>query len=553
MDLKPFDIIIFRKKTFMQTIYSAVTLNLDNHVGIVVDYNNNLYVNHFVITDFKQLISNMLFNKNGKCGKIAFTPIDAIQNDECYVYRINKKLDSKYFNKDKIEECIHLAKELNYISNIKLAVNFLCSKRIFNIDLSNRCGHTCISYILWYLKQHNLYDENYLDYDFYEKKIERFKGPLFSYKIVKGYNVGKKDLSKFNPYSLSYLFSFLHNVLYFFIFILKNRDGISIPKGQILIYLCIITAICTLSGRHSHTLFLKNGTGRRYIGVVVSYILCSIVFLEYKLQIEKQYMQFIVYSLINPRIFMTRYASWLSNDLRGNINPVDKRPYDTAFYEAIFEGLIPFLFLLFDFQWLTYRAKNLIVSVNYSISRFIIEYYKPSFLKKSIVTLGQIDAVLNLVLSYWYLTFYLDSVDIGSYLFDFSLVYLFYLDVCYRFSLNKLNITNNLGLIQFIWKTSRNRGFFNGVYYQKNKFFKIMYPLVTLYLYNTYLINEFTSLSYIFNLFSLLNIFERLVNGYVTDYLTIQIMWIKTLNLNFADIVINYCILYFLYVNKLYR
>ena len=81
----------------------------------------------------------------------------------------------------------------------------------------------------------------------------------------------------------------------------------------------------------------------------------------------------------------------------------------------------------------------------------------------------------------------------------------------------------------------------------------MIYPLVSLYLYNTYLIIDFTSLSYIFNLFSLLNIFERLVNGYVTDYLTIQIMWIKTLNLNFADIVINCCILYFLYVNKLYR
>ena len=144
---------------------------------------------------------------------------------------------------------------------------------------------------------------------------------------------------------------------------------------------------------------------------------------------------------------------------------------------------------------------------------------------------------------YWYISF--DYNNYRKYLFEYSLLFIFYLDVCFRFSLNKFNSENKLGLIKLTWKTSRNRGFFNGVYYQKNRFFKLIYPLVSLYLYNTYLISEFTSLSYIFNFFSLLNIFERLVNGYVTDYLTIQIMWIKTLNLNFADIIINYCILYF--------
>ena len=35
------------------------------------------------------------------------------------------------------------------------------------------------------------------------------------YKLVDAHNVGKKDLSKFNPYSLSYLLSFLENLIVF--------------------------------------------------------------------------------------------------------------------------------------------------------------------------------------------------------------------------------------------------------------------------------------------------------------------------------------------------
>ena len=74
-----------------------------------------------------------------------------------------------------------------------------------------------------------------------------------------------------------------------------------------------------------------------------------------------------------------------------------------------------------------------------------------------------------------------------------------------------------------------------------------MSPLVYLFAINNYLLYEYSnpSLQYIFNLFAGLNIFERLVNGHVTDYLTIQFFSVRTLNLNFADIIINAMMIYF--------
>ena len=50
---------------------------------------------------------------------------------------------------------------------------------------------------------------------------------------------------------------------------------------------------------------------------------------------------------------------------------------------------------------------------------------------------------------------------------------------------------------------------------------------------------------YLFNCFALLNIFERVINNHVTDYLTIQFYNLKTFNLNYADIVINLITIYF--------
>ena len=50
------DILSFREKKLMHALYSMITLDLDNHVGIIVKFNDKIYLNHFVITNFKNLL-----------------------------------------------------------------------------------------------------------------------------------------------------------------------------------------------------------------------------------------------------------------------------------------------------------------------------------------------------------------------------------------------------------------------------------------------------------------------------------------------------------------
>lgn len=543
MELKPFDILIFRKKTIVQSLYSITTLDLDNHVGIIVSHENKLYLNHFVITNFKYLIYNTLFQTDYKCGKAALTPIDKIDNDEYYVYRIDCNTCKLNIDDEKTAICISKSTKLNYLSNFKLLISFLFSKKLFNEEASLSSGHTCISYIFWYLKQHDLFNEDFIDDDFYQKRMDKMKGFKYKYKLIFGHNVGKKDLSKFNPYSLAYYLSFLLNIIVFPLCKVYNTNGLLVSPYILIFNLCIITPLCTIFGRYSNLLWDWNSNGRRYIGVVISYIFLSIILLEYNLNIDKNHIQNIAYLMFCPRIMMTRFASWLCNDIKGVLNKTTLRHYDVALYESIWEGFIPTLFILVSSNYLSYKTKNLIVTVNYSISRFIIEFYKTKYLHNSLLTLGQIDSLLNFIFMYWYVSF--DYNNFRKYLFEYSLLFIFYLDVCFRFSLNKFSSENKLGLIKLTWKTTYNRGFFNGSFKTKSTFFKLLLPIFYLFILNRYLLQNDYSLNYIFNVFALLNVFERLVSRHVTDYLTIQFLSFKTFNLNFSDIVVNMMILYY--------
>lgn len=543
MKLKPFDILIFRKKTIVQSLYSITTLDLDNHVGIIVSHENKLYLNHFVITNLKYLIYNTFFQTDYKCGKAALTSIDKIDIDEYYVYRIECNTSKLNIDDEKTAICISKSTKLNYLSNFKLLINFLFSKKLFNEKASLSGGHTCISYIQWYLKQYNLFNEEFIDHDFYQKRMDKMKGLKYKYKLIFGHNIGKKDLSKFNPYSLAYYLSFLFSILPFISFKAYDKNGLLVSSYILILNLFIFTPLCTIFGRYSDLLWDWNSNGRRYIGGVMIYIFLSIILLEYNLNIDKNQIQYISYLCICSRIMIIRFASWLCNDIKGVINKATLRPYDVALYESIWEGFIPTLFILVSSNYLSYKTKNLIVTVNYSISRFIIEFYKPKNLHNSFLTLGQIDSLLNFILMYWYINF--DYNNFRKYLFEYSLVYLFYLDVCFRFSLNKFNSENKLGLINLTWKTTYNRGFFNGSFKTKSTFFKLLLPIFYLFILNRYLLQNDYSLNYIFNVFALLNVFERLVSRHVTDYLTIQFLSFKTFNLNFSDIVVNMMILYY--------
>ena len=247
-------------------------------------------------------------------------------------------------------------------------------------------------------------------------------------------------------------------------------------------------------------------------------------------------MLYINYMFSMPRIFFTRSASWLSNDLPGKINKKTLRPYDTAFYEAIYEGLVPFLFMVCTQKYIIKKHQNIITTIIYSGSRFYIEFYKNSYIKNSILTLGQIDSIINVIIIYWYITC---NADIPNKLFQYLLLNVFFFDINNRISLNKHNTTTYLTKhIKLIWKKSYNKGFYNGHFKEKGKIFKLIYPLTMLCIYNLFLINSLDFI-YIFNCFALLNIFERFLYGHVTDYLTIQFYHLKTFNLNYADIIVN--------------
>ena len=552
--LKELDILVFRKKTLVFTLYSIVTLDLDNHVGIIIEINGKKYVSHYTISNIYYLISNAIFNTSHKCGKSVLTPIECIQHEEYYVYRTNKDQDT-IIDQSKLENILFKSKQLNYVSNIGIIINFLIGRRLLPINITNiNENHTCISYVAFILHEHNLYDYSFINDDYYQKKIENWEGLKHKYELIYAHNVGKKDLTKINPYKIAYIISFVLNVVTLSYINVENKQGIIIPKYKIILYLSLTTILDTISGVFSHKLYIQHGRGRRYIGCIIMHIFCTILLWEYNLQIEKNYTLTISWFITYPRIFVTRFASWLCNDIIGMINPINKRPYDVALYEALFEGFIPSIFLYFaPLLSISYRTQNMIVVTHYSISRFCIEFYKESHLQHSILTLGQIDSILNFVLCYWFINFNLYEENISNtnlyyYLFEYALVFLFYIDVCYRFSMNIFNSENKIGnILTLTWHTTYNNGFANGVFKDKSNIFKIMSPLVYLFAINNYLLYEYSnpSLQYIFNLFAGLNIFERLVNGYVTDYLTIQFFSVRTLNLNFADIIINAMMIYF--------
>ena len=535
------DILIFRKKSGIQMMWSAITLNLDNHVGIIVIINNKQYITHFAFTSFKNLLLNVFFNYNYKFGKVVLTPVDYLKNKEYYHYKIIENIE---IDEETVKKAIKKAETLNYLSNIPALINFLLGRKYFNCGIKKK-GHTCLSYVGWFLSEISLYDIKYLDDDYYKKDHNVFvkkeknhiiNGLKVNYKLVGANNVGKKDLSKFNPYKWAYLISFLYNFWLLFKLDIKDKEYEIIPFYKTFIGLLLITIFATVGGYYSHKKINNKTMGRRYVGGMLGLVYVNIIYCEKVLNPDSNEMHFINYLFSMPRIYLTRMASWLSNDLPGKINKKTLRPYDTALYEALFEGLVPFLFLIGTSNYLNKKTQNLVVTTIYSGSRFYIEFYKKSYIKNSILTLGQIDTIINWVVIYWYITC---NASIPNKLFQYLLLNVFFFDINNRFSKNKLGYTTSLTKnIKLIWKKTYNKGFLNGHYKEKGKIFKLMYPIATLSIYNLFLINNLDFL-YIFNCFALLNIFERFLNGHVTDYLTIQIYNYKTFNLNYADIIIN--------------
>ena len=114
---------------------------------------------------------------------------------------------------------------------------------------------------------------------------------------------------------------------------------------------------------------------------------------------------------------------------------------------------------------------------------------------------------------------------------------LFFADISLRIS-NKLNIKKNYNLkfFEIILYRTENKGFFAGSNYDWHKNKKVLIPVLTL-LSALNIIEDSNKFFFILNCFS--NIYERYINGYVTDYITIKNKKYSTMNFNFADTIIN--------------
>ena len=535
------DIIVFRNKKFITSLYSAFMFDLDNHVGIIIKINNKDYLCDFGPTSFKHIILNMLFFKQYKTGKANMTPFEHFKNKEYYHYKFNQKVD---ISQNRILDIFNESKKLNFCSNIWTSLKFLYSNPFQFCFITYKDNQfICLSYVFWFLDKLGIYDMKYIDRDL-TKLYATYTLPnrptgttdLFrlvaatrehTYKLVAGHNVGKKDLSAFNPYKYAYYLSTIIDIVTPFCINIKNNNNESITYQMVITALIISTSGVIASAYSNKSISGKINQGKRFLGVPMVMVALNIFLLEQVLNINKHHLWNIELFFTRYRIFLTRYASWLCNDLTGQINKKTLRPYDTAWYEAIFEGLIPFLFM---FLPMDIQTQNIIVIFSYSICRWIIENYKHKYIKNNNLSLGQIDTIVFSVIAYWY-TF-------SSNKFEYMLLYLFYQDVNYRIVINKFNsITNISKNIKLYWRHTYNRGFYNGRMKERGKYFKLIYPSITLFFYNKYLLKNWCNL-YIFNTFALLNIFERFINGHVTDYLTIQFYTFKTFNLNFADIIV---------------
>ena len=549
-NFKTGDIIIFREKNSIQSLYSAITFNLDNHIGIILKKNNKYYLNHFVITSFKNLLINILFNFDYDCGEARLTSVENLEEKEYYHYKNDQ---DKIYDEKLIDKIIEDSKKFNYVSKIGFIINQITNYKIFNI--SSIDDHSCYSYLLWVASKLDLYNINYLKEDYYkfysgvQDNILKNKGSKCNYKIERSHNAGiknLKNLKNFNPYALSYIIGFIHNIFVGVTVELNTKDNRRLNKFLILI-LVIIYTLFGLMGADFYTKRMieieKKGigsNGMRFIGAIIPITGLTII-VEKLLNLEINYWINFIFYLATPRIFLTRYASWLCNDLTGKINEKTLRPFDSAFYEAIYEGLIPFIFIISTKNYLIVQNQNMIITLIYTISRIIIEFKKSLFTEKSNITLGQIDSIVFITLMNWIVN---SNENFITKTKQFGLFLLFFEDINQRFSLKLLDhstkITENLKLK---WKKTYNKGFFGGSNKNMSKTEKLLYPLANLILVNRFLLYDNNYL-YFFNAFALLNILERVINGHVTDYITIEFFKYKTYNFNYADVMINLFMIY---------
>ncbi len=216
-------------------------------------------------------------------------------------------------------------------------------------------------------------------------------------------------------YSLSYILGFI----YFYVFTLSHLNQFNLDKKKLddLFFYLFISVI--IGGRLGYIIFynfsyyLSNPLdiikvwqgGMSFHGALFGIIITTIIFT--KINSIKLFLIADLLSITAPLgIFLGRLSNFLNQELIGrktdffiSIRYSGEEFYRhiSQIYEAVFEGLIPFIILFFIFKLLKKIPKGLITGIfliNYSITRFLIEYLRePDFqvgIKFNLFTQGQL-------------------------------------------------------------------------------------------------------------------------------------------------------------------
>ena len=328
------------------------------------------------------------------------------------------------------------------------------------------------------------------------------------------------DKNYINPYALTYLIT---PILEYFI--IKKY----FPNNNYKFIYFIFLIFGMLSGRIMSKLH-GNTNGMQFSGAMITFF-GLILLLEYFYNYSSLKILDMLSLVIGFRIFFTRFASWLINDIDVKVDPKTGAPYDTLLYESIFEGIIPSLFC-----WiLKDKVKDghllLIWVFNYAFFRIIIENFKNNYHNSCFVlTQGQIDTIPLIFLSIW--IYFTRKNNRYSYQ-GYFIILILYLDLCFRaqdYSQKKKTILN----IDMIIKTEKNKGFVNNLFDNLKVDQKLIINSGFLFL-NTYLTKDYER-KLLLLLTGSLNLGERYFSGHVTDYFKLSYKNLHTLNFNLSDL-----------------
>ena len=216
-------------------------------------------------------------------------------------------------------------------------------------------------------------------------------------------------------YSLSYILGFI----YFYIFAVSHLNHFNLDKKKLddLFFYLFLSVI--IGGRLGYVIFYNFSFyssnpldilkvwegGMSFHGALFGIILTTIIFT--KIYSIKLFLIADLLSITAPLgIFLGRLSNFINQELIGrktdffiSIRYSGEEFYRhlSQIYEAVFEGLTPFIILFCIFKLLKKIPKGLITSIfliNYSIVRFLIEYLRePDIqigIKYNLFTQGQI-------------------------------------------------------------------------------------------------------------------------------------------------------------------